>query len=584
MKSSNRPSIEQTLYGLALLIALTLRFINLGAIPLADSEALLANQALALSRGEKVALDPQPAYAALTSLTFALFGSSESTARLWPALAGGLLLIVPYLLRRWLGRRAALILAFGLAFDPGLVAVARQVGGPTLSASFALLTLGLAFAGFHVLAWVAAGFALLSGPGLFPGLLGLLLACGAGRLLSKDDHGDQWPPAGWDGHALRNSLLGLVGALVLVGTLYLRAPQGLSGWVSGLTSYLSGWTAPSGIPALRLLAALVVYQPLALIFALIGAIQGWLRGDRIIQVTSLWLVFSLLISHLYPARQVSDLTWVLVPLWILAALSIAGYLEALGGNPLISLGHAILLFILMSLVWVNIAGLGQSEPGSPGYPARLAVVAGLLSLGAVTSILIGLGWSWKTAQQGAVWGMCAVLGIYTLAGMWWASQVHDPGRVELWHPAPSSSGTSLLLNTLTDLSDWNNGDAQALDVTLAVDSPAIRWSLRNFPNLSVTPESEQLFARGSPSVVITRQDVEDPGLAAEYRGQDFAIKTSPGWFGALPPNILRWLAFRLAPQLEEQVIVWARADLFPGGALLSEEPPASVDLPALDQP
>ena len=188
MKSSNRPSIEQTLYGLALLIALTLRFINLGAIPLADSEALLANQALALSRGEKVALDPQPAYAALTSLTFALFGSSESTARLWPALAGGLLLIVPYLLRRWLGRRAALILAFGLAFDPGLVAVARQVGGPTLSASFALLTLGLAFAGFHFLAGVAAGLALLSGPGLFPGLLGLLLAWGAGRLLSKGDH------------------------------------------------------------------------------------------------------------------------------------------------------------------------------------------------------------------------------------------------------------------------------------------------------------------------------------------------------------------------------------------------------------
>src|SRR4030067_2205380 len=154
--SFNRPSIEQALYGLALLVAMTLRLLNLGTTPLADSEAVLARQAFEVAQGKQVALDPMPGYTALTGLTFGLLGSSEFTARLWSALAGGLLVIVPYFLRRRLGRGAALILAFGLAFDPGLVAVSRQAGGPMLPASFGLLTLGLAFAGFPILAGVAA--------------------------------------------------------------------------------------------------------------------------------------------------------------------------------------------------------------------------------------------------------------------------------------------------------------------------------------------------------------------------------------------------------------------------------------------
>lgn len=582
--SFNRLSIEQVLYGLAILLALTLRLLNLGAIPLADSEAVLALQAFDVSQGEKVAIDPQPGFAALTGLTFALLGSSEFTARLWPALAGGLLVIVPYFLRRQLGRGAAIILAFGLAFDPGLVAVSRQADGPMLSVGFSLLVLGLAIAGYPILAGVAAGLALLSGPALLPGLLGLALAWGASLLFSDTEEGDQLLPAAWDEKALRKGVLAMLGTLVLVGTLFLRAPQGLGGWIAGLPSYLSGWAQPSGVPALRLVSALVVYQPLAVIFGLIGAIQGWLRGKRLVKVASLWLVFALILSILYPARQVHDLIWALIPLWILAALTLAGLFADSGENSMISLGHATILFIFMTLVWVNIAGLGQSEPGSPGYLTRLAVVGGVIALGAVTSGLIGLGWSWKTAQNGAVWGMCAILGIYTLAGMWWASQVRDPGRVELWQPFPSSAGTRLIIETVTDLSAWNIGDTQALDVTLAVDSPALHWSLRTFPSLSVIPEGEQLISMGSPAIVITRQDVEEPGLAAEYRGQDFVFRTYPGWFGALPPNILRWVAFRLAPLQEEQVIVWARADLFPGGSSLSEESPPAFDIPGLDEP
>jgi hypothetical protein len=353
----------------------------------------------------------------------------------------------------------------------------------------------------------------------------------------------------------------------------------LSAWLAGLPAYLSGWAQPSGVPALRLLAALVVYQPLPLVFGLIGAGRGWLRGDRLARGLSFWFVIALALALLYPARQVSDLVWVLLPVWALAARELAGLLLAPSEVPVVSFSQTALVFVLLALVWLNLAGLGQLGPDAPGYLARLAVIAGVLGLVAVTSSLVGLGWSWQAARQGLVWGVCAALGVYMLAGMWGASQLRDPGRVELWQPIPESADAGLLMDTLDDLSSWSTGEFTGADVTLAVDSPALRWELRNDPNLSVIPEGEQLMTGGSPSIVITRQDVEEPSLSASYRGQDFALEIYPGWVGALPPNIARWLVSRQAPQQEAQVILWARVDLFPDGSTLPENA-----LPESEQP
>jgi len=86
----------------------------------------------------------------LTGLLFFLFGDSNAIARLWPALAGSLLVLLPWTFRGYLarypaGRIAGLVLAFGLALDPGLVAASRLAGGPMLAAGFGLLALGFAY-------------------------------------------------------------------------------------------------------------------------------------------------------------------------------------------------------------------------------------------------------------------------------------------------------------------------------------------------------------------------------------------------------------------------------------------------------
>ena len=124
----NKIRTEQILYLLAFLMALGIRLLNLGDAPLSDFEAGWALQSLALAGGESVVLGAQPGYIFSTLMLFELFGTANFLARLWPALAGSLLVLAPYAFRDQLGQKAAVILAFGFVFDPGMTALSRLAG------------------------------------------------------------------------------------------------------------------------------------------------------------------------------------------------------------------------------------------------------------------------------------------------------------------------------------------------------------------------------------------------------------------------------------------------------------------------
>jgi hypothetical protein len=149
---------------------------------------------------------------------------------------------------------------------------------------------------------------------------------------------------------------------------------------------------------------------------------------------------------------------------------------------------------------------------------------------------------------------------------------------ELWSVSPSAGQIDLLVTTLSDLSQWNIGLRQELDVLVTVESPALRWALRDFPRARFV---SGLAATEAPGVVITLKDQETPALAQAYRGQDFVWRVYPGWEGLLPPNAAAWFVFRQAPLVSEQVVLWARIDLFPGGALGQSDQPAELPEPAV---
>ena len=89
----------------------------------------------------------------------------------------------------------------------------------------------------------------------------------------------------------------------------------------------------------------------------------------------------------------------------------------------------------------------------------------------------------------------------------------------------------------------------------------MRWTLRSFPNVRYASD---VTATDLSSIIITPQDKQDLALISAYRGQDFVWRIYPGWGEAIPPQVIDWLYFRQATSTQQQIILWARADRFPG--------------------
>ena len=550
---------ETGLYLLALTLGLAVRLIGLGALPLSDLEAAWALQALDVSNGIRTALDSQPAYVVLTSALFFTFGGASNTlARLIPALAGSALILVPALFRERLKPRPAVILAFALALEPGLAAIARQAGSSILVITFSLAAWGLWEKRHFHWAGLCAGMALLSGSALWVGLLGVMIAWAIMRPFERGADGQtkvralsarrsEWITAG----------LYALGVIVLLGTMFMTVPAGMGAWTAGLPDYIAGWARVSDMPAGVMLSSLIAYQPLGLVLALIATVRGWLQNSLRVRRLSVWMVVALLLAVFYPSRQVIDLGWMLIPLWALASLEVARSLDVRPGERWEVSGAVALICVILVFIWLDFLVL--TRPGTPPEQALLRswLLAGAFLLLVVSLLLVGVGWSIRIARFGAVWGLAAFLGVYSFGALMAASGHRNvPNSAEMWRPGARLPMASLLLSTIQDQSAWSNKDVNAQPVTIAgLESPALKWLLRDRPiEIRAGPG-----AAANPAMVIT-PDQQDPALAAAYRGQGFVWRSTPSW------SLIafeEWLPRHEAAHVTENVILWVRNDLFP---------------------
>jgi hypothetical protein len=585
----NKHTTEYGLYWLAFLLAAGLRFYQLGAGALSEAEAGWALQALGVAHGSATALSGQPAYLLLTSLLFSILKSTNFLARFIPALAGSLVVWLPFYFRRWMRdstylHRAGLVMAFGLALDPGLVSISRQVGSPMPALAFILLALACLYNRRMVWLGITSALAVLSGAAFLQSLLVLGLSLGLFLLVSrsmfKDENSeDGEQPFQLPSSSIRVALAAFLVTLLAAGTLFLRVPQGLGALADMLSSYLSSFVTASGVPFVRLPASLLVYQLLALIFGVVGALRAWLvnwedtRIQQLLVGMSIWAIVAVVLPLFYAGRQVSDIALALVPLWALAAseISRAFLPEQDRTTRLVAAGLGIFLFLMAIILWMNLLPIGTGRAtvvvmsiGSSqvNVVVNWLIILGTILLGVVAVLLVIAGWSSKAAQVGVIWSLCAALGLFLFANTWGMTIVRQNNAQDLWSISPSSGQTGQFMTTLSDLSKWNTGLSNQLEVVSLYQSPALQWALRDFP---YARNETALSSTESPPVVITAKDAQQLVLTQQYRGQDFYWKLYPGWQGAFPPNFINWLAFRQAPLAQEQVILWARTDIFPGG-------------------
>lgn len=583
--TSRSPRHETILYLLAFILALGLRFVRLGELPLTDSEARLALDALSIAQGGSPAISSHVAYTNLTAILFFVFGSFNFLARFWPALAGTALVFVPFLFRDWLKPRAAPLLAFFFAIDPALVALSRQAGSPILAVTASLLAVGFWIRRQPRAAGIFLALALLSGPALWAGLLGLLLAWMLSQFMSSGKQvntytGTQvdtveqesistpsqpltpnsYPPTPASHLAAlitdyRSLITAFIIALLTTSTLLLLAPQGLGAWLAALPAYLTSWIAPLTVPAGRLFLALGIYQLLAILFALIAIVRGWWKASRRIMRLSLWMLVAVVLALINPSHQPADLVWSLIPLWTLAALEVSRHLELVSEDRLETMGVAIFTILLLTFAWMDLIALSLTSVPSQQSTIRMMLFFGALLLLILSVVLVGYGWSPRIARVGAAWGVTLLLGLYTLGAAWGATGLRNPNAVELWDFSPRIAQADLLAQTANEISEWATGHADDLPVTIfGIDSPALLWSLRNHDVkvvLALDPAS-------APEIIVT-PPLADLGLASAYRGQDFNWRQTPFW--ELFPS-LRWLILHELPSSSETLVLWVRNDLF----------------------
>jgi uncharacterized protein (TIGR03663 family) len=148
---SRRPRGELIAYAVLVAIALALRFLDLGDRPFHHDESQDAYFSWTFWKNGGYEYDPLlhgPLRFYLTAAMYTLFGASDFTARLAPALMGTLMVPLPYLLRNQIGRVGAFAAAVALAIGPSYLYFSRFAREDIY---FAALTLALLVVVFRFL-------------------------------------------------------------------------------------------------------------------------------------------------------------------------------------------------------------------------------------------------------------------------------------------------------------------------------------------------------------------------------------------------------------------------------------------------
>ncbi len=553
-------------YGLLFLLAIILRFYKLQIPFLGEKEAAVALQAFGGLPDFSNEIPGTSGFSAILSLVFFVLGKSEITARLIPAICGSCIILVPFFFRRILGKEAVIILSILLMFDPGLVAYSRQADGTILSICGLLFTFGFLINRKYIPAGITAGFALLGGPVFWPGLFGLGLALWLTSVSyhrkSPIETEEIEQDSGISKIDVFQSIAAMLLTVILIGSAFLTHLGGAAAPILSLTAYMKGWFSGSELSPFLMLFSFLLYQPFVLATGLFEGIRTSRSGDRINSFLMRWFLLAVLFSIFYPAREMDSLLFSYLPLLGLAARCILRIIQSLERPDVSAFGQMVLVILLIPFSWLNIIVLKFPIEGQEAT-LRAVASAGALALLIIATLLIRMGWPSNQTKTGFWMGSVVLIVIFSFSTAWRSAGLGIHPEAEVWNYHGVSDEIDLLKRTAGDLSEWNIGTRQGINIViLDYPSSALKWALREFTSVN---EDRYLPSLSNPAIVITKAE-QVPSLAEAYRGQDFVLTRKTTWSLILPEEWIKWFAFRDFPVEKQQIILWARTDLFPGAA------------------
>lgn len=561
-------TLEHGTYLMILLFAALWRWFDLAVLPLSLDEARQALTAWQAAQGQPASLAGlSPLLFTLQEATFWLATGSDVLARLWPALAGVAICLLPFALRRSLGRGAALLAAGFLALSPTITYFARYASGDVLAATWALAALTAWLAAREDARWrpwvgVALALGVLSGPGLWTALLAWVIVWAWERRGSRSDGsaaGEGTTSSVWSWPAWRPG--GLV--FLVAATAGLRHWDGIGAAASLLGTWAMRW-APSEIaypfywPWVRLL----LDEPLLLAWGLYGAWRGWRRGDRLARGLTIWAGIAMLWATLTPGRQPQDLVIAIPPLALLAGVGARAWIARLDWSTVRAemgaLGGALGVMTVTLYVWAS----GYTEHGTAQYGLAMLAPAGLM----VGLVLFFRTWvGWQPTLQTMAFFFSALGLLWTASAGWINARGIDFERRPAVQFETTSSEARLLAEQVARLSAQRVGDAHSLS-TAIVDSaqaPILQWYLRAMMDVRVVGAP----GPGVTAPVVIAPSTMEVALAGAYSGRAVVIVERWSPLGLRGRELARWVLLRqgVTPAQSLQVIMWvAPADIVRG--------------------
>lgn len=562
-----RLSIADGLYVLIVFAAAIMRLAGLGAAPLSPTEA---QHALAswqfLQAGPYETAVISPAYNTFTSLLVYLQGVSDSSARLIPAIFGVGLVMLPWLLRNRLGKTGMLVTAALFAASPLLSAVSRTAGGEAI-ALFAILLLFIAATRVQDHAgnfWAhslggAVGLGITSAPLFYSGLVTLAMAWFVQRLVAPGEPSD----TSFGRRTISKMLLSAAITAAVLSTRLFTDPSGIGASAQILANWLGEFSLQGNVHELIApFLALGRYEILLLALGVFAVIWTVWRNHPLGTLLTYWL-FALMIIMLLQRGILANALVMPLPGYLLLGLAsqkllqsgqirftwtVWGIITMTGAVALVNMAR----FLRVSLVEQQVANLW------------IAVMAIALAI-----LFMYYFWSEKqrAIMQGVWLGVLFLLLLFAWGTAWNLTHTSATDPRENWISEATNNDIRGLVTTLRDISRKASNSDYDLPLFSAVDSPALRWYLRDF-NRAQFGQAIPLASRYE--IIISPASIVEPALGEDYFGADFGLlrRESDENVNSATPLLdgLRWVLFHESNVGfdEDRIILWVRSDL--GGA------------------
>jgi uncharacterized protein (TIGR03663 family) len=557
-------SVADGLYLLIAFAATMMRFSGLGQIPLSPTEA---KEALAawqfLQAGQHIVEFNSPAYFTLTSLLMSFFGTNDVTARIVAAMFGLGLVLLPWLLRERLGRIGALVTATLFAVSPLLATVSRTAGGESI-ALFAILLATIAALRLlndrkqqwlYVLA-IALGLGLASSSLIYSGLVTFTIAWWLQRKIHPESGPIIWPERA---ELFKAIIIGVV-VFISLSTRFLTHLSGVGAAAQLFGDWLALFSLQGDLRALLTpFLVLARYEIVLLPLGVIGILWSIWRNHPLGTLFTYWLLMCLILI-LLQRGVVDNALLVLLPGYLLLGLTTNHLLRR-------GLTHSTwavtgILILLSAIVLVNVARFLRVSL------TEQQILNLWIALMALSGAVMAIYYFWSVHEEAVLQGIWLAVLLLLLLFQWGTAwnlthnTANDPR--ERWVEQATDDDVPVLISTLQDISRKATNSNADLSLYSAVDSPVLRWYLRDFWRAQfgqTIPPGAQFEA------IISRSDATEPALGSDYLGSDFGLiraGTLPSSGSSTPVlDAMRWWLFHetLNGVMEDRVILWVRTDL-----------------------